>query len=201
MSSTINANNNAKGIELEELFCDYMRKELGYHKARTRAQVVSDFNSRGINVDVIAEVRNKRYEYMKIVSIILYAVFVAYTLLVLFLAGDSTVPSEYVYGFWVFSVLACIFATILLVRYQDNIIQHGWAECKNQQESISTELMQLAIVRFNSYQNTKNKEYIFTNLYFVCTGSFSEGALKLAQDKNVKCYKLECGNFVEVTYW
>ena len=127
MSSSINANNNAKGIELEELFRDYMQKELGYHKVRTRAQVVSDFNSRGINVDVIAEVKNKRYESMKVGAIILYGASIIYAVIAVFLAADLVISNAYLYGFLGISIAACVSATIFLFRYQDNIIQHGWA--------------------------------------------------------------------------
>ena len=200
-SSKVGADNHAKGIVLEELFCEFMKTDLGYHRARTRAQVVSDSNSRGTNVDVIGLVRNEKYEMMKKMSYILYAAGIMYVFLIAYSYYVGSPSTITIAIFFSFMLIFCILSMYCISTYRNHIEEHAWAECKNQQESISTELMQLAIMRLQSYERTKNKEYNFTKQYFVATSSFSEGALKLAQDKKIICYKLESGNFVEVTYW
>ena len=191
--------NHTKGIELEDMFCEFMKTELGYHKARPRAQVLSDSNDRGTNVDVIARLENKRLRYVKWCFYVLMTLAVSYSVLSIYLAEENDLQNA-TYLFY-FSVIILFFGIWAIIFYEKNNIEHGWAECKNQKEAISTELMQIAEMRLNSYKKTKDKEYNFTKLYFVSANEFSEGALKFAQDKNIICYKLDCGNFVEVTYW
>ena len=196
--------NHTKGIELEDMFCEFMKTELGYHKARPRAQVLSDANNRGINVDVIALVRNERYEMMKKLALISYifgGLYFIYFCYYGYTIGSSNIPlSTMIIMFSIF-IGIMVLSVYCVISYRKHIEEHGWAECKNQKESISTELMQISAMRIDSYKKTKDKEYNFTNHYFVSNSPFSEGALKFAQDKNIICYKLDCRNFVQVTYW
>ena len=200
-SRSIGANNHTKGIALEDMFCEYMKKELGYQRARTRAQVASDSYNRGVNVDVIAEKRSKKADLMgsigvafSIFGFICSVAFVFYGVKYRFSDDISDIL-----GGCIFCLLSLGF--YLLILYPKKAIQHAWVECKNQSDNISSELMQLSIMRLDSYQKTRDKEYNFTTQYFVSANEFSEGALKIAQDKNITCFKLESGNFVRVTYW
>ena len=196
--------NHTKGIELEDMFRDFMKKELGYHSARPRAQVPSDSNNRGTNVDIIGVVRNDRYEMMKKLSLISYIFGVLYFMYFGYYAysvGSSNIPLSTMIIMLLILIGIMVLSVSCVISYRRHIEEHGWAECKNQKEAISFEQMQIAEMRLNSYKRTKDKEFNFTKVYFVSANEFSEGALKFAQDKNIICYKLDCGNFVEVTYW
>ena len=157
-STSIGLQSHTKGIELEGMFCEYMKNELGYHKARTLAQVLSDSNNRGTNVDVIAELVNASLRYVKLCFYLLMFLAVSYSVLSLYLAEENEMQNA-IYVFCVSAViLFCGIVTIII--YEKKNIQHGWAECKNQKEAISTELMQIAEMRFNSYKSQKIKSII-----------------------------------------
>ena len=57
-----------KGIGLEKEFCEYLKTDLGWEKARVRSQMASKFNMRGTNVDVIAERLDDRGRKLDIIS-------------------------------------------------------------------------------------------------------------------------------------
>ena len=57
-----------KGIGLEKEFCEYLKTNLGWEKARIRSQMASKFNMRGTNVDIITQRLDDRGRRLKLVS-------------------------------------------------------------------------------------------------------------------------------------
>jgi len=187
-----------KGISLEKMFCEYMKSNLGYSKARTRVQVKSSFNSRGINVDVVVENvdgRNKRLWILSAIYLLLAVVLYVYTLY-LYLS-DINVPS----AIWVLFALMLMMSLITIVLAGRYKTLNAWAECKNQIGVVTFAQMQKTVSELEAYKASGDKEFRFIEQYFASATEYSEPALKLAQEKEIICYILKNGNFEKVSYW
>ncbi len=181
-----------KGVRLENMFCEYMKKELKWGRARTRAQMKSSTNNRGSNVDIIADRADSRGKALLMLSTIYI------------MAGTAL----YFYGFfsntklmyWFAGVVYVVsFASIYLgLKYSS---ENAWVECKNQKTNVTFAQMQKTIDEYKAYKRTKSREYKFVAHFFVSGSGFAETALKLAKDENVLCYILKNGNFERVSYW
>lgn len=181
-----------KGVDLEMAFCEFMKSDLGWEKARTRAQMKSATNNRGINVDIIAERENIRSKQLWVSGLI--GLSLSGGTLIFDAFNDSLFLSITI-------IVTTIFSGYLILSSQKIIKEHAWVECKNQKGNVSNIQMQKMINDFDAYKLSKDKEHRFVMNYFVSGTNFSESALKLAQDKNILCYIPKNGIFVEVNYW
>lgn len=183
---------NDKGVLLESTFCGFMKFELGWNKARTRAQLNSKFNSKGTNVDIVAERNNQTWLKVQLfarISLLLVAGLVAYAIY----------SSQPIIGMAAFAFMSLcgVFMTLGSLLYKE----HAWVECKNQKERVSYAQMQKMVAEYEAYKASPDKEYRFVECYFVAANGFNENALKFAQDKSIRCYIVKNGIFVKTDYW
>jgi len=189
---TLFETNYIKGIRLENMFCEYMKTELKWDKARTRAQMKSNTNNRGSNVDIIAETTDGRGRMLLLLS--------AFYIIVATLVYYYGFFSGYKLLYWFSGAIYLVsFASIFLsFKYKNS---NAWVECKNQRANVTFAQMQKTINEFKAYKQSKSREYKFVAQYFVSASGFAETALKLAKDETVHCYILKNGNFEKISYW
>lgn len=185
-----------KGLELEKEFCEYLKTDLGWEKARIRSQMASKYNMRGTNVDVIAERIDERGNKLKKLGAF-YIVFFLILVFVAIMTDDNETQN------WLL-IMAVIFELVGAFAFYYSVSlnkENAWVECKNLKTKVSISQVQKAIDEFNHYKQSNNKEYKFTEMHFVSSIGFIENALKLAEDNNVICFTKENGVFKKIDYW
>ena len=182
-----------KGVSLERIFCGYMKYELKYNRARTRAQMKSFTNSYGSNVDIIAQRFDSSGKIIKVcgwleicIGLFLCAYYIFY--------DSDNVALYLAFPLLVFGVAVFVISD----RYN---LEHAWVECKNTKTKVSFDQMQKTIYEFEQYAASGDKRFKFTSQFFVSTVGFTAEALRLAMDKNVHCYMIKNGTFGKVSYW
>lgn len=181
-----------KGLALETRFCSILKNELGCKNVRIRAQMKSRMNSRGSNVDIIGErqdIRGKRLQIVGIIYLLICAL--------VFCIGGLTNDETALWGGLIFELGGAI-SIILSKRYTT---EHIWVECKNQKAKVSYSQMQKTIHEYDEYKASKNKEFKFVEQYFVSASGFVENALKLAEERGVRCFVVTDLGMKEVSYW
>jgi hypothetical protein len=185
-----------KGIGLEKEFCEYLKTDLGWEKARVRSQMASKFNMRGTNVDVIAERLDDRGRKLKLISKFYFAICILSLLIGLYLINDDSGLTIFLFGVFVFIVG---FVSFNLGEKLNK--ENAWVECKNLKTKVNISQVQKTIDEYKHYKDSGNDEYKFVKCYFVSTNGFIENALKLAIDNDIICYKKENGIFKKIEYW
>lgn len=185
-----------KGIGLEKEFCEYLKTDLGWEKARIRSQMASKFNMRGTNVDVIAERIDARGNKLKKLGIV-YAIFFILLMIVSFFEEDSELQL-FLLCFGLIFEIGGVFAFIYSINLNK---ENAWVECKNLKTKVNISQVQKTIDEYKHYKESGNKEYKFVECYFVSTNGFVENALKLAVENGIKCYIKENGIFKKIDYW
>jgi hypothetical protein len=187
------AESHAKGKAFEQLFCDFMKSDLGYSNAKIRSHVKSSIRSRGTELDVIGE-RKSAFGRTMIRIGVFYLILCAIIFWLSFYMNDGTIAWEAVF----FEVLggAAIIASIV---YN---VEHAWVECKNQKDKVSLEQMQTMVLAHAAYESSNDKEFKFRMKYFVSSSGFMEDAFKYGISKDVVCYIMnKSGNFEVANFW
>lgn len=187
-----------KGIGLEKEFCEYLKTNLGWEKARIRSQMASKFNMRGTNVDVIAERIDARGRRLKLVSDFYFIICFITILIALYLIISDSENGVFILLFGFFIFLAGLFSLNLSEKLNK---ENAWIECKNLKTKVNISQVQKTINEYKHYKESGNKEYKFVECYFVSTNGFIENALKLAIDNRIICYTKENGIFNKIEYW
>lgn len=185
-----------KGIGLEKEFCEYLKTDLSWDKARVRSQMASKFNMRGTNVDVIAERIDIRGNKLKKIGIV-YAIFFILLIVIALFEEDSELQL-FLFCFGLIFEVVGAFAFIYSINLNK---ENAWVECKNLKTKVNISQVQKTIDEQKHYKESGNKEYKFVECYFVSTNGFIENALKLAVDNGIKCYTKEKGLFKQIDYW
>lgn len=188
-----------KGLDLEEKFAEYMKKELGYKATRVRANIHGSLNAKGKQIDIIAEKRNETQESLTFVF-----KFVGIIAIAAFLIGSAALFSEADNTFFINTGLTvaiiCIIAYFLIPNFFEK--EFALVECKNLKGKATIEQIHKLIDAKNDYKESGNKDYNFTKLIFVSVNGFIENAQKLATKKDVDCYEMnDKGEFLKSTYW
>jgi hypothetical protein len=194
----LNENVFEKGIELEKEFCEYLKTDLGWEKARTRSQMASKFNMRGTNVDVIAERLDDRGRRLKLVSNFYFIICFVTILIGIYLITNYNENGVFIMLFGFFVFLAGLFSLKLSEKLNK---ENAWVECKNLKTKANISQVQKTINEYKHYKESGNKEYKFKECYFVSSNGFVENALKLAVENGVKCYTKENEKFKKIDYW
>jgi len=187
-----------KGIELEKEFCEYLKTDLGWEKARVRSQMASKFNMRGTNVDIITQRLDDRGRRLKLVSNFYFILSAIAFLLGIYLTIDDDSIGMIIMLVGVFIFLGAIFSLNLSEKLNK---ENAWVECKNLKTKVNISQVQKTIDEYNHYKESGNNEYKFVECYFVSTNGFIENALKLAIDNHIICYTKENGIFKKIEYW
>ncbi|GEC77585.1 hypothetical protein [Flavobacterium aquatile] len=186
----------AKGLKLEKEFCEFLKTNLGWTSARIRSQMSAKNNMRGTQVDVIAERSDDRGR--RITKVAWFYIIIAVSLIFVGIVMDDSDLKTIILYLSVstsFLSLLTIFLSTLFNK------EHAWVESKNRKTKTDIRQIQLTISQVNEYKNSGNKEYKFTEVYFVSPSGFIENALKLAEDNNIKCYCKQDGKFIEAKFW
>ncbi|WP_269225344.1 hypothetical protein [Flavobacterium eburneipallidum] len=187
-----------KGIGLEKEFCEYLKSDLGWEKARIRSQMASKFNMRGTNVDVIAERLDNRGERLKKLGNFYMIICILTCLIGLFLVINNNSDGMYIIFFGTFVLII----GIISFKLSENLNkENAWVECKNLKTKVNISQVQKTIDEINHYKASENKEYKFVEVYFISSNGFVENALKLAIDNKIICYIKENEKFKKIDYW
>ena len=187
-----------RGIGLENEFCEYLKTDLSWEKARTRSQMASKFNMRGTNVDVVAERLDDRGRRLKLVSNFYFIICVITILIGLYLIISDNENGVFIMLFGFFVFLAGLFSLNLSEKLNK---ENAWVECKNLKTKVNISQVQKTVDEYKHYNQSGNKEYKFVECYFVSTNGFIENALKLAIDNDIICYTKENEKFKKIDYW
>jgi hypothetical protein len=186
----------SKGLNLEKEFCEFLKTDLKWDKARIRPQLASRHNMRGTNVDILAERLDHRGKTIKTISFVYGLVFA-----ILFFLGwiDQDVErGSILVGFSLFFEVIGIIAYFVGLSLSK---QNGWVECKNLKGKVNINQVQKTIDEVRHYRQSSDRDYKITHVYFVSTNGYVENALKLAVENDIKCYVKESQTFKEVDYW
>ncbi len=187
-----------KGIGLENEFCEYLKTDLGWDKARVRSQMASKYNMRGTNVDVIGQrLNNKKKKWLMLVSFI-YGTFFIFLLSYAYILIDIDKFKAFVFIILGFTI--AYFSYSFLQMAKTNITEYAWVECKNLKGKATIKQLQIMIAERDAYiQVEKNIKIVET--YFVSTNGFVETAYSYALDKKIKCFVKQNTGFRETEYW
>jgi uncharacterized protein YxeA len=145
-----------KGIGLENEFCEYLKTDLSWEKARVRSQMASKFNMRGTNVDVIAERIDIRGNKLKKIGI-LYAIFFILLIVIALFEEDSELQLLLLCFGLIFEVGGA-FAFIYSVNLNK---ENAWVECKNLKTKVNISQVQKTVDEYKHYKESGNNEYKF----------------------------------------
>jgi hypothetical protein len=190
-----------KGLDLEEKFAEYMRKELGYKKTRVRMNIHGSANAKGKQADVVAEKINENKEMLS--SLSKYGIVIGIILLIPTMIS-GIVNAQLTSDLFKVGVPLVIIGALVLFLGIPNIFEdeHALVECKNLKGKTNINMIDIFLRSLEDYKETGNKEYNFTALYFVSAKGFIENAHKYAIKKGIKCYELNDKNeFIESKYW
>ena len=190
---TIGAESNEQGRAFEEAFCAFMKSDLGYSDAKTRGDVHSYINSKGIQVDVIAQKSSYWSDFFFVMCLL--GVIASAGLSVLAFNKDN---DSYLY---VASASAACLAGLFFYLMGATDKEHAWVECKSSKDKTSLEEVQTMMNRFEAYLETENKKFEFTEKYFVSASGYIDDAYHYAKSKGIVCYIEKNSKFVEATYW
>lgn len=188
-----------KGIGLEKEFCEYLKTDLGWEKARIRSQMASNINMRGINVDIVAERINEKDKRNYIILGSIYLCIGTFV----FLLGLDIVNENEVLGFSCLAgfFLMVLFAVLFYRMALDNIKEHAWVECKNRKTKSDIKQIKEVISCLKEYRATENRKYKFVEIYFVSASGFIDNAIELAERSEIRCFVKKDGTFKEVDKW
>jgi len=188
-----------KGLELEIMFAEFMKEELGYNNTRVRAKVPQKNNNTGIEVDVIGkrlDERGKIFNVLAIISIVLFMLLFIYGLVEVIIGSNNDLSLIFIISF-VFGIGGI--AYLLLSNHFNQ--ENAWVECKNLKGKANITQVNKMIMEIEEYKLSKDNEYKFINYFFVSANGFIENAIKKAMDKGIDCYSLSNGKFIEEKYW
>ncbi len=191
-------NSFAKGAKFEEMFGEYMKKELDWDGYALRTQQKSSLNNRGLNVDVIAHRPDSRIARLNnaaktaMVLGIILAVVSYLDLQIPYLPDDllQTVGLVLIVGGFGYVIMSKFFTK-----------EYAWVECKNTKAKTTYEQVSKCVHEFEDYERLEKKEYRFVYKYFVSSAGFIDNALKLALEKGFECYIYTDGKFEKKTYF
>lgn len=182
----------SKGESFEKLFAEFMKERLGWTKYAIRSQQKGKQNSKGSQVDVIAERQDKRG--MKLQTLGLFYELATVVLLVI---GIIDKADWLIY----FGAFLSIIGLIAIIISRGLHKENAWVECKNRKAKSTYEDVGKSINEYKDYQASGDKEYKYVVHYFVSANGFVDGALKLASDNGLICYEYKNGKFELITYW
>jgi len=190
-----------KGLELEQKFSEFMKEELGYNDTRIRAKIPQKHNHTGVEVDVIGrrtDERGKSFEKLAIRTCVLGVV--------LFISGfyigvDSDWNSMLSIPLAVISLVVLSFGVLYMLLSSKFNQENAWVECKNLKGKANITQVSKMITEIDDYKLSNNRDYKFTDYFFVSTNGFVENAIKKAISKGIHCYTYDNGNFIEEKYW
>jgi|CXWL01.1.fsa_nt_gi hypothetical protein len=187
-----------RGAKFEEMFAEFMKRDLRWSGYVIRSQQKARLNNRGSNVDIIANRPDSRIErFNSAALIVLMLGIVAFGLNLL----EIQIPnvSTDTIGSLGFIFLIGGSGYILLGKLFSK--EYAWVECKNTKGKTTYEQVSKCVHEFEDYQSLENKEYRFVAKYFASAAGFVENALKLALDKGFECYTYKDGKYEKVNYW
>lgn len=189
----IGIENHEKGKSFEKQFLAFMKSDLGYGNAKIRGRVKSNIDSKGTQVDIIAEKPNAFEKWFKITSLFLICI-----VPILF----HLLASKWTLNTWsVVLIIEVVLIISILMSYKYNV-KHVWVECKNQKGKVSVDQIHKMIDSCKAYKATKGKQFDFMNMYFVSASGYTDDAYNFARSQRVTCFILnKNGIFEEVTYW
>lgn len=187
-----------KGIELEQEFCEYLKTNLGWEKARIRSQMSSKYNMRGTNVDVIAQRLNQKKKKWLILASFIYCAFFIY--LIYFGFKIIELYEFKAYLILILAVIIGYYSYLFFKMTKTNITEYGWVECKNLKEKATIKHLQIMIVERDAHLQSE-KRFKIVETYFVSANGFKETAYNYALEKKIKCYLKQDNVFRETEYW
>lgn len=193
-NSLIGAESNEQGKSFEQKFCAYMKSNLGYRHAKIRADMFSNINSKGIQIDVVAEKASTK----RLLFWLAFVIFSFVALILVYLA--DTMNSDV--AIYLCSGMSAFLAVLMFYLTVITEIENAWVECKSsKKEKTPLEDIQTMLSRFEAYKQTERKEFNFTVAYFVSASGFTDDAYHFAKSKGVICYIEKNGKFEAATYW
>ena len=194
-----------KGLNLEERFAVYLKKELGYKATSARVNIHGSLNARIMQIDIIAEQKNETKESIISWSGIIFIVGVV--TLVIGLLSINNAPNIFpkadgiiLRNIGIFITIICLIGYLIIPDLFKE--EFTMVECNNIKGKATIEQIQKLNDALNDYKGSGNKDYNFTKLIFVSVDGFSENAQKSASEKNIDCYEMnERGEFIKSKYW
>jgi hypothetical protein len=183
---------NEKGKLFEQRFCAFMKSDLKFREGKTRGDFPSGIDSKGTEVDVVAE-KSSYWGKMLRALCLFSLVCLCYFIYLLGTLGDVK------YLMCELSVGAIAIGTAVL-SYRLNV-EHAWVECKDRKEKTPIGDIQAMINKYEAYQQTNNKKFFFTKKYFVSATGYTDDAYHFAKSKGIICYIEKNGTFVPANYW
>ena len=201
MIKLTNETTKEKGDKLEKEFAEFMKNELQYEKYRIQKRVKGSINSKGTDVDIIAEKTNDAGRRLKNNSLIFYIIsafifFIGFVIL----ATDGNVGLAIM--FISFGLGGIGITLVLILESKKLNVSHGWVECKNLKSKVDLPKIDKMLREYKDCVETKEMDARNCTLYFVSASGFMENALKFAIQNRIICYeKNESGEFVQSQYW
>ena len=186
-------NSNKKGADFEILFAEFMKSDLKWDGYVIRSQQKGKSNSKGAQVDIIANRIDKRGKNLIILAC-------SYLLLMIAAIGYGLSNDEELVAY--FGIFTGLIAVVLAYKSRDMHRENAWVECKNLKRKADIDLIRISIDEYKDYVATNDKEYKFVKRYFVSANGFVENALKHAIDNGIECWVYKNEKFEQIiSYW
>jgi hypothetical protein len=189
-----------KGNQLEKEFAEFMKEQLGYEKYRLQKRVKGSINSKGTDVDIIAQKASAKGRRFKKITIYYYLISLfVFCIGSVLLALDNIGAGTFFLTLGIGGFASTIF---FLVQSKRHDIEHGWVECKNHKTKIDLPKIDKMLREYNDCASMGEIETRNCIKYFVSASGFMENALKFAIKQGIMCYeKNKEGEFVKSEYW
>lgn len=191
----------SKGEKFEKLFAEFMKSDLKWDKYIIRSQQKGKANSKGSQVDIIAEKKDDRGRVLHNMALAALLIFIGSFIVLLYFYYNNIIGSDdfisWTSGCIVIGVGSIAYSYLSSKFHKEN----AWVECKNRKTKTVYEDVVKSIAEYKDYKASGDKEYKYVYHYFVSANGFVENALKLAMDNNIICYEYKNEKFEKVTYW